>query len=219
MHKRVYNFSIGVRVGHWLRAISIFALIATGFYIADPFLSPIGGNEPTNFMYAKWRMVHLIFGFLLISVTIFKIYLFFTDKNSKLERDSISDFLSPKVWIAQIKYYLFLGPHPHTKGIYNPLQFIAYVSLIAMILAISITGLILYVHVYHSGLGGFLYDILRPIEQSLGGLAVVRELHHIFTWAIILFIPVHIYMAVYDSVRGKTGAIDSIISGYKWKKH
>ena len=28
----------------------------------------------------------------------------------------------------------------------------------------SLTGLILYIHVYHDGLGGFLYDILRPIE-------------------------------------------------------
>lgn len=218
MYKKEYHFSIGLRVGHWLRALSILILIATGFYLADPFLAPSTSEEPTNFMYAKWRMIHLIFGFLLLSVTIFKIYLFFFDKKSQSERISVKDFLSAKVWIAQIKYYLFLGPHPKIRGIYNPLQFTAYISLIAMLLVISITGLILHTHVYHSGLGGSLYPILAPIEACLGGLAVVRELHHIFTWAIILFIPVHIYMAVYDSVKSKHGTIDSIVSGYKWEK-
>jgi len=219
MHKRVYNFSIGVRVGHWVRAISIFALILTGFYIADPFLAPIKSSEPTNFMYAKARFWHLLFGYLLICATIFKTYLFIFDRKSKIERDSACDFVSPKTWIAQIKYYLFLGKHPHTKGVYNPLQFMAYFALISMIFLISLTGLILYIHVYHDGLGGFLYDILRPVEVMFGGLASVREWHHLLTWGIILFIPVHIYMAVYDSVKGKTGSMDAIFSGYRWRKH
>ena len=32
----------------------------------------------------------------------------------------------------------------------------------------------------------------------------------------ILFLPVHIYMAVFNSVYGKSGAMDSIFSGYRW---
>lgn len=122
------------------------------------------------------------------------------------------------VWIKQIKYYLLIGKHPHGKGVYNPLQFMAYVGVYISIIVISLTGLILYIHVYHEGMGGFLYEILRPIEVLLGGLAWVRELHHIAMWIFIIFLPVHIYLAIFNSVYGKSGAMDSIFSGYRWIK-
>jgi len=61
-----------------------------------------------------------------------------------------------------------------------------------------------------------LYDMLRPLEVMMGGLSMVREIHHIAMWVFILFLPVHIYMAVFNSVYGKTGAMDSIFSGNRW---
>lgn len=48
-----------------------------------------------------------------------------------------------------------------------------------MILGIILTGLILYTHTYHEGLGGLLYHILRPLEAAMGGLADVRTYHRI----------------------------------------
>jgi Ni/Fe-hydrogenase 1 B-type cytochrome subunit len=42
-------------------------------------------------------------------------------------------------------------------------------------------------------------------------------------WIFIIFLPIHVYLAVFNSVHGKQGAMDSIISGYRWikedKKH
>lgn len=217
MIKKHYEFSIWLRVTHWIRALSIVVLTATGFYLAYPFIAAThSGGEPVNFLNALFRMWHVVFGFLLIAVTIGKFYLFIFDKESKKERSSFWDFINPKVWYSQIKYYLLIGKHPHAKGIYNPLQFLAYVGVYASIIAISLTGLILYIHVYHEGLGGFLFDLLRPLEVMLGGLAMVRELHHIFMWVFIIFLPIHVYLAVFNSVYGKTGSMDSIISGYRW---
>ena len=214
-----FEFSAGLRWTHWIRAVAIFALTITGFYLAYVFVTPDVSDEPIIFLNAKFRMWHQIAGFVLIAVTIYKSYLFILDSTSLKERMSISDFLSPKVWFQQIKYYLFLGDHPELKGIYNPLQFIAYIGLYAMVLLVCITGLVLYVHVYHEGLGGMLYDYMRPVEVMMGGLANVREIHHIAMWAILLFVPVHIYMAIFNSIMGKEGAIDAIISGYKFNKH
>ena len=68
---------------------------------------------------------------------------------------------------------------------------------------ICINGLILHIHVYHEGIGGLLYDILRPLEVMMGGLAWVRQLHHISMWVFIIFLPIHIYLAVFNSVYGK----------------
>ncbi len=219
MIKKHYEFSFWLRVTHWVRAVAIIILTASGFYIAYPFIAPAqNGGEPVNFLNALFRSWHIIFGFLLIAVTIGKFYLFFFDKQSDIERASFKDFINPIGWIKQIKYYLLIGKHPHGKGVYNPLQFMAYVGVYISIFIISLTGLILYVHVYHEGMGGFLYDILRPIEVLMGGLAWVRELHHIAMWIFIIFLPVHIYLAVFNSVYGKSGAMDSIFSGYRWIK-
>ena len=216
--KAVYEFSIGLRLTHWLRAISIVVLVGTGFYLSYVFQSPISTGEPVNFMQAKYRFVHEVAGFLLIACVIFKTYLFFTDKVSKKELASFENLLNLKMWIEQIKFYLFLGKHPKIKGVYNPLQFASYMLFYLVIAGIILTGLTLYVHVYHDGLGGMLYSILRPIEAMLGGLAEVRTWHRILMWVIIVFVVVHIYMAVFNAVKGKDGALDAIFSGYKYEK-
>ena len=219
MIKKHYEFSTWLRITHWVRALAIVILTATGFYLAYPFISPShSGGEPVIFLNALSRSWHVMFGFLLIAVTIGKFYLFIFDKESQDERSSFWDFINPKVWIKQIGYYLLINKHPHGKGVYNPLQFMAYVGVYASILAISITGIILYVNVYHLGLGGLLHDMVKPLEAFLGGLAWVRELHHIFMWVFIIFLHIHIYLAVFNSVYGKNGSMDSIISGYRWDK-
>lgn len=213
-----YELSPSLRITHWLRAIAIIALIMTGFYLAYVFVTPGRSDEPILFLNAKVRMWHLIAGFLLIAVTFFKLYLFLVDKYSIRERISFLDFVNPSIWWKQIKYYLFLGEHPHLRGLYNPLQFVAYVFLYAMIFLICLTGLILYIHVYHQGLGGFLYDYLRPVEAWMGGLAWVRMIHHLAMWPIIVFVLVHVYMAIFNSIMGRDGSIDTIISGYRFYK-
>lgn len=213
-----YEFSIGLRLTHWIRAICMVFLIVTGYYIAYVFVSPDVSNEPVLFLQAKWRFVHLVAGFVLIGVTIFKLYLFIFDKKSRKELLSVVDFLNPKVWIAQIKYYIFLGEHPRLRGVYNPLQFASYFIFYVVIFLVCLTGVILHMHVYHDGLGGFIYPMLRPIEVMMGGLSEVRTIHHLCMLVIIIFVPIHVYMAVFNAVKGVDGAMDAIVSGYKFPK-
>ncbi len=218
--EREEEFTSLYRWQHWIRALSIVVLTVTGFYIAAPFVSPVPNSEPTNFMQALFRSWHEIFGFIMIAVVLFKSYLFVFSKRYKDEMGSFSDFLNPKVWIQQVGYYLLVSKHPHLKGTYNPLQFIAYVGFYILMAILIITGLILYIHVYHNGLGAILYDVMIKLEVMMGGLAWVRELHHIAMWGVILFVCVHIYMAIFNAVFGKDGSMDAIFSGMKWhKKH
>lgn len=216
--KAEYEFSIGLRLTHWVRAVAIVILIGTGYYLSYVFQNPISNGEPVNFMQAKYRLVHQAVGFVLIACVIFKVYLFFCDRVSAKERRSIWDIFNIKLWIEQVKFYIFLGKHPNLKGVYNPLQFVTYFFFYLVMLGIILTGLILYTHAYHEGLGGLLYHILRPLEAMLGGLAEVRTYHRILMWVIMIFVPVHIYMAVFNAVKGKDGALDAIVSGYKFVK-
>ncbi len=213
-----FEFSAGLRWTHWLRALSVFVLTVTGFYLAYVFVAPATSDEPVLFLNAKFRLWHEIAGFLLVSVTLFKTYLFLVDSVSIKERIAFMDFVNPKIWFQQIRYYLFLGEHPKLRGVYNPIQFIAYVGLYVMMFVICITGLVLYVHNFHDGLGGLLYDYMRSLEVLMGGLAMVREIHHISMWGILIFVPLHIYMTIFNSIMGREGSIDSIISGYKFEK-
>ncbi len=213
-----YEFSLGARWTHWIRAFSIFVLTFTGLYISYVFIAPQPSDKPILFLNAKFRMWHEIFGFVLIAVTFFKGYLFFLDKEGRKERVAFLDVLNPIIWYRQIKYYLFLGEHPHLRGAYNPIQFVAYIGMYIMVIVVCLTGMILYVHVYHKGLGGLMYEYLRPIEVMMGGLAGVRQLHHISMWGVLLFVPVHIYMAIFNSIMSREGAIDSMVSGYRFGK-
>ena len=219
MIEKKYEFSGVLRLNHWVRVASIMVLFITGFYIADPFIVPYISSHPDNFMNALWRYWHLVFGFILVATTIFKIYLFIFDRGSENERVSFFDFINPKIWVKQIKYYLLIGVHPEEgRGVYNPLQFIVYFVIFVTLIIISITGLVLYMHCYHDGLAALLFDILRPLEVWMGGLASVREIHHITMWVFLIFIPVHIYMAVFNSIFGESGAMESIFSGFTWHK-
>ncbi len=218
-HFEDYEFSIGYRLTHWIRFFAIMILIVSGFYLSCVFQSPDITSEPTIFLNAKWRFIHVVFGFIMIGAAIFKTYLFFTDPLSKKELIAIHNCLDIKIWIQQLGYYMFLtNEHPKIQGTYNPLQFASYFFFYIILFIISLTGIILYVHVYHNGMGGIFYDICRQFEVIFGGLANVREIHHICMWIIVIFVPVHVYMAIFNAVKGVDGCMDAIISGYKFPK-
>lgn len=213
------EFSGLTRFFHWVRAISIVLLIITGAHIVMPFMQSEPITEPTLFTQAYIRAVHCIFGFILIAISFFRLYLFFFDKKgSEEERKSFSQCLNPKVWIDTIKCYSFIGKHPHIVGAYNPLQFATYFILALLVLGISLTGVALYANVYHEGLGAILGACFKWVEVVCGGLANVRVIHHLLTWGFIIFIPVHIYMAFYNSVKYPNGGIDAIVSGIRYHK-
>jgi len=213
------EFSGLTRILHWIRAFSIFGLICSGFYIAVPFLQTTPSIEPNVFVQAYIRTIHLILGFILIGISFFRLYLFLFDKNGSLEeRRSFKQFLQPNMWISQVKTYLWIGKHPHIDGAYNPIQFASYFILGILVLLISLTGVSLYANVYHSGLGEILGVCFKWVEVVCGGLANVRAIHHILTWAFIIFIPVHIYMAVWNAVKYPNGGIDAIVSGVRYQK-
>jgi Ni/Fe-hydrogenase 1 B-type cytochrome subunit len=226
MHEEIHQieqemeFSAAYRWQHWIRAISIVVLTVTGFYIAVPFVTAEPNPEPTSFMYALFRSWHIIFGFVMTFAVLFKTYLFLFGRKHNIERKAIKDLFNPVIWVKQVGYYLLVAKHPKLNGAYNPIQFVAYVGFYVMMALLIVTGLILYVHVYHNGLGAMLYDSMMALEVKMGGLAMVREIHHITMWGVILFVLGHVYMAIFNAVYGKEGAMDAIFSGLKWhKKH
>ncbi|MGL4473987.1 MAG: Ni/Fe-hydrogenase, b-type cytochrome subunit [Shewanella sp.] len=212
LYVRQHIFSGAIRAFHWLRALAIVALVITGFYIAWPFLAMPSSSDV---LVQGWiRVVHLICGFVLVAITVARAYLFFFSK-SDIERRSFKDVISAKRWIGQLKSYLWMGHEPHT-GVYGPLQFVVYLGITLAAVFMCVTGLVLYANVYHEGLGGALWTPAMWVTQLMGGLAEVRVWHHYITWAFIIFVVIHVYMAVWMGIRFKHNSVDSIVSGYDY---
>lgn len=211
------EWSVAMRINHWAMALTIFILIVTGFYIAGPFV--ISKGETVNkFFMGNVRYVHILFGVFLLFLFIWRVYLAFF---SRFHADW-KDFFAWADWKAtfeQIKFYLLIRKDaPEHKMLYGPMQSIAYLGLMFMVLVIVVTGLILMGAGYHAGFTAICYTVLHPIENLVGGLARVRYIHHLFTWFFVLFIVVHIYMAFwYDAVL-KQGTLSSMVNGNLFEK-
>ncbi|QSX28502.1 Ni/Fe-hydrogenase, b-type cytochrome subunit [Shewanella cyperi] len=213
--KRTLVFTGALRAAHWLRAAAITVLLISGFYLAWPFLV---APENSDVLVQGWiRFGHLIAGFLLCAVTAVRTYLFFFSRYD-VERRSVRDLFSLKSWIAQLKSYFWIG-QLKKAGVYGPLQLLVYTGIAVASIFICITGLTLYAQVYHLGMGGMLSDFAAWITSVMGGLASVRLWHHYVAWVFIVFLVLHIYMAVWTGIRFKHNSVEVIVSGYDYHRH
>ena len=214
----IKEWSVPIRINHWGMVISIFILIVTGFYIAGPF-TVYEGETVKKFFMGDVRFVHILFGIFLSFIFIWRVYLAFF---SKFHADW-KDFFAFTDWpntVKQLKFYALVSKEPaEHKYLYGPMQSLAYGGLMVMILFIVLTGVILMGAGYHAGLTGLIYKIVKPFENLVGGLAMVRWIHHILTWCFILFVVVHIYMAFWYDVMFRQGTVSSMISGIVYKKN
>ena len=214
----IKEWSVPIRINHWGMVISIFILIATGFYIAGPF-TVYEGETVKKFFMGDVRFVHILFGVFLSFIFIWRVYLAFF---SKFHADW-KDFFAFTDWpntVKQVKFYALVSKEPaEHKYLYGPMQSLAYGGLMVLMLFIVLTGVILMGAGYHAGLTALVYKLVKPFENLVGGLAMVRWIHHILTWCFILFIVVHIYMAFWYDVMFRQGTVSSMISGIVYKKN
>ena len=214
----IKEWSVPIRINHWGMVISIFILIVTGFYIAGPF-TVYEGETVKKFFMGDVRFVHILFGVFLSFIFIWRVYLAFFSKFHADWRDFFAFTDWPNT-VKQLKFYALVSKEPaEHKYLYGPMQSLAYGGLMVMILFIVLTGVILMGAGYHAGLTGLIYKIVKPFENLVGGLAMVRWIHHILTWCFILFIVVHIYMAFWYDVMFRQGTVSSMISGIVYKKN
>ena len=218
MDKRVAvkEWSIAIRLNHWIMALSIFILIATGFYIADPF-TVAEGETTEKFIMGYARYIHLLAGFTLVFMFLWRVYLAFFSRFHADWKDFFAWTDFRNFW-KQLKFYAFFTQEkPEHKYLYGPLQSVAYGGLFAMVLVFVLTGLVLAGAEYRLGFTGIVYMGVKPLETWLG-LATIRWIHHIFTWLVIVFIVVHVYMAFWYDVVYKEGTVSSMIGGRVYRK-
>lgn len=206
------EWSAVTRLNHWLRVVCIVILIMTGLYIADPFTISKGETVEKMFM-GEVRFWHILVGMTLGLLFVWRFYLSFFS----FFRADWRDFYAWTDWRnmkKELQFYLLLSKEPPDhKYLFDPLQSLSYLVFMTMLFGLILTGTIMMGAGYGTGVTALVYKVLKPVELWLGGLAMVRWVHHMLMWGVILFMAVHVNMAFLHDYLFKEGTVSAMISG------
>jgi Ni/Fe-hydrogenase 1 B-type cytochrome subunit len=165
--------------------VSVLLLIITGLYIHRPFI-----DNGWGFLMALMRGVHFFAaGIFTISVVLRVILMFFgkyRDRSSFLPNWQDIKLL-PKV----LTFYMHLNNMPKLTKKYNPLQMMSYTAIFLLAIFQIISGFAL---MYPDGpLAWFNYGIFGTEVNT-------RIAHYIISWIFVLFLIIHVYLAIRDAI-------------------
>ncbi|MFN7930442.1 MAG: cytochrome b/b6 domain-containing protein [Blastocatellia bacterium] len=180
-----------VRFTHWLNAVSLLVMTASGLQIFMAF--PSFGDKipqrdllhvPAALRLGGWLggalQWHYSVAFLFTATGLaYVVYLFITGHWRQV-------ILQPKelrgIW-PMVRHYFFLQPKPPQQEPYNPLQKLAYTTTVFFGIVAVVTGVALSRPVQFS-----------PLVQGLGGFGWLRVWHFAAMCGFLAFIPGHLLM-------------------------
>jgi len=207
----VYLWEWPIRAMHWVAVGCIVVLVVTGFYIGRPYFMT-SGEASAHFLMGWVRFLHFAAAGVLVATAIVRLYWLFAGNEFERWRALFpvrrSDWVN--LW-KQVKFYLLIRPEkaPHYLG-HNPLQQMSYAGIYLVAMLTAVTGFALY---GQSNPGGLFFRAFGWLGPALGGMQNVRFVHHVAAWVFLIFIPIHIYLAVRADVLEHGGSISSIITG------
>jgi thiosulfate reductase cytochrome b subunit len=180
-----------VRFTHWALAIALPVMILSGLEIFRAFPS-FGPKIPEDLLWVapRWATLgdwlggalrwHFTFMWLFAGAGI--VYLVYQVASGNI-RQILPTRRDLRGVVPMIRHYFAGAPEPPYSGPYNPLQKLAYLSIVACGLLASTTGLALY----------------KPVQfwwllATFGGFRTTRVLHFAATLGFLLFIPGHLLM-------------------------
>ena len=207
----VYLWGRPLRYMHWVAAACIVTLAITGLFIGRPYFVP-SGDPSSAYLMGTVRFVHFLAAAVLVMTAIVRVYWLFMgnryERFGALFPFTRGDF---KNLVRMMRFYLLIAPGraPRYLG-HNPLQQLSYTGIYLVAALSVITGFAMY---GQSNPGGFFYVAFNWVNMFMGGEQIVRFLHHTFTWIFLIFIPIHVYLAMRADALERTGTVSSIISG------
>ncbi|HKI86852.1 MAG TPA: Ni/Fe-hydrogenase, b-type cytochrome subunit [Thermoanaerobaculia bacterium] len=210
---RVYVWQIPVRITHWLIALSIFVLAATGFYIGHPFWTVIG-QARQHFFTGAVRVVHLYAAIVFVLAVLSRIVWMFMGNRYASWRIfiPIEKKRARGIW-PTLKFYLFGLRKPPGFLSHNPVAALAYSAIFCLYFLEIATGLALYSIQAPVGSPLHAFHVFLPV---LGGAQFARWMHHVIMWLLLGFVVHHIYSGWLMSIVEGNGTMGSIFDGYKF---
>lgn len=213
---RVYVWEIPVRLFHWVNAICIVTLIATGYVIGNPQAVFYANEAYQLYWFGTVRFVHFAAAYIFFFNYLFRIYWAFVGNQysrwynyvplKKWQWLEILEVFRVDIFQLKLKRALELG--------HNALAAVSYLALFLLFLFQVATGFALYGEMSSS----WLPKLFRWVTPLMGGELAVRQWHHIAMWAFVLFIIMHVYIVFYHDYVEAKGTTSSIINGWKFRR-
>ncbi|NQX80349.1 MAG: Ni/Fe-hydrogenase, b-type cytochrome subunit [Hyphomicrobiaceae bacterium] len=212
----VYVYEVPVRIWHWVNAIAILVLCVTGWFIGNPPPSMQLGEATQQFAFGYIRFTH--FAAAMIMTIGFGGRVYWAFKGNHHARQLFILPLLDKNWwsevLFEIRWYLFLEKEPKKYVGHNPLaqaSMFTFVTL-GMIFMIS-TGFALYAEAL--GSDHWLSVLFSPVKYFVNNSQLLRTIHSLGMWIIIIFSMIHIYLAIREDIMSRQTIVSSMISGYR----
>lgn len=214
----IYVFEAPVRLWHWTHTLSIIALIVTGYLVANP-LPSISGEASDHFMFGTIRLIH--FGSAYVFAIGFAVRIYWALVGNKWSRELfIVPFWRGAWWAGlwhEIRFYTFttrtMGKHIG----HNPLaQAAMWVLNVLLGLFMIATGFALYSQ--GAGAGSWADTWFGWVFVLVPSSQTVRMWHLMGMWLMLLFVIIHVYMAIRAEMMSRQNSVGVILSGWRtWK--
>jgi len=216
MFRRLYVWEFPVRFYHWVNAVCVLALIATGFLIGNPIRIAYADEAYQQYWFGTVRMIHFVTAFIFFFNFLVRIYWGFVGNryarwgnfipHTREQFQEIKETLRVDILQVQTRGGLAIG-HNALAG------FIYFLSFLVFLFQ-SCTGFAL----YSSMSSSLLPRMFSWVVPLMGGDFAVRQWHHVFMWFFVVFTMVHVYLVFYhDYVEGR-GTTSSMLGGWKFER-
>ena len=211
----VFVYEAPVRLWHWINALCILTLATTGYFIASP-LPSVTGEASANFLMGYIRFAHFTAGYLFAVGLLGRIYWAFVGNHHARQLFYVPIFRKG-YWAEvffEIRWYLFLTNRPKKYVGHNPLAQLAMFFFITLgVVWMICTGFALYAEGAQAGslpdkLFGWMHGLIWNSQT-------IHTLHHLGMWWIVIFMVVHIYVAVREDIMSRQSIVSTMISGYR----
>lgn len=210
----VYVYEAPVRIWHWVNAAAILVLIVTGYFIGSPLPSMQIGEATEQFVFGYIRFAHFAAGWVLAVGFLGRIYWAFFGNHHSRQLFYVpfwSGTFWREVWF-EIRWYLFLAKEPKKYVGHNPLAQLAMFFFITLGVSFMIvTGMALYAEGAQEG--SLTYTLFGWVHSLTWNSQRLHTLHHLGMWWIVIFMIVHIYVAIREDIMSRQSIVSTMISG------
>ena len=212
----IYVYEAPVRMWHWINAAAILVLIVTGYFIGSPLPSMQIGEATDQFVFGYIRFAHFAAGWVLAIGFLGRIYWAFFGNHHARQLFYVP-FWSATFWAEvwfEIRWYLFIEKEPKKYVGHNPLAQLAMFFFITLGVSFMIvTGFALYAEGAQEG--SLTHDLFGWVHSLTWNSQRLHTLHHLGMWWIVIFMIVHVYVAIREDIMSRQSIVSTMISGHR----
>ncbi len=212
----VYVYEVPVRLWHWINALGITVLAITGYLIGSP-LPSLSGEASDHYLMGYIRFVHFAAAYIVTIGFLGRIYWAFVG-NSHAREIFLHNILKKSYWEGvwhELKWYLFMEKEPKQYSGHNPLAILMmHWMFVWAVIFMIFTGFAMYGE--GTGDGSWAHTLFSSwLIPLMGQSQDVHTWHHLVMWLIIVFVIVHVYVAIREDIMSRQSMVSSMISGWR----